>query len=243
MTSVESPTPVVEPCPLPSGARAVRAVGERYRVAARPVSTGRRTVSILQVENIEALVDRATLLRGDDPREPPYWAYLWTGAVELARWIDTEHALAGRRALDLGCGLGLVGVVAALNGAEVTFLDREAEALKFAAANAHRNDVRSVVFRQGDFTRDRIGGRFDVILGAEVLYDRDSFAPLVRFLDHHMAPGGTVLLADARRMGTAAFYADLEASGYGIDRVTVHTREEGLPLRVDLVAARHAGGA
>jgi len=52
------------------------------------------------------------------------------------------------------------------------------------------------------------------------------------------SPGGTVLLADARRMSTAAFYAVLEASGYRLDRVTVRTREEGLPLRVDLAAAR-----
>jgi predicted nicotinamide N-methyase len=227
----------------PYGAEAVRTVHERFRVEARTVRTRRRAVTILQVADLDALVDRAALLCGDDPGEPPYWAYLWTGAIELARWIDTDHSLGGSRALDLGCGLGLVGVVAALGGAAVTFLDRDADALAFAAANACRNGARSASFRQGDFTRDALCDRFDAILGAEVLYDRDTFAPLVAFLDAHLAPRGSVLLADAHRMGTAGFYAALEGAGYRLDRVTVHTREEGLPLRVDLVRAVRGAAA
>jgi predicted nicotinamide N-methyase len=222
---------------LARGAEAERAVRERYRVAVRTIATGQRSVSLLQVADLEALVDRAALLSGNDACEPPYWMYLWTGAIELARRVDAEGSLEGRHALDLGCGLGLVGVVAALAGAEVTFYDREQDALLFAAANAHCNGARAVSFQRGDFTRDSAGRRFDLILGAEVLYDRDAFAPLVAFLDAHLAPGGAVLLADAHRMDTAGFYVALGGAGYEMNRSTVRTLEEGLPLRLELVRA------
>ncbi len=156
---------------LPGGPEAVRAVCERYRVAVGTVATARRSVALLQVADLDALVDRAALLSGEHPCEPPYWTYLWTGAIELARRIDAEGMLGGRRALDLRCGLGLVGVVAALAGAEVT-------------------------------------GR------------RRRCAP-----------------RDAHRMDTAGFYVDLERAGYRMSCRTVRTREEGLPLRVDLMRA------
>jgi predicted nicotinamide N-methyase len=230
-------TPAAAAVALARGAEAERVVRERYRVAVRTIAMGQRSVSLLQVEDLEALVDRAALLSGNDTCEPPYWTYLWTGAIELARRVDADGSLGGRRALDLGCGLGLVGVVAALAGAEVTFFDREHDALLFAAANAHWNGARAVSFLRGDFTRESAGSRFDLILGAEVLYDRDAFAPLVAFLDAHLAPRGAVLLADAHRMDTAGFYAALEGAGYGVNRSTVRTLEEGLPLRVDLVRA------
>jgi predicted nicotinamide N-methyase len=230
-------TPAAAAAALGRGAEAEGAVRERYRVAVRTIATGTHSVSLLQVADLEALIDRAALLSGNDPNEPPYWTYLWAGAIELARRVDAAGNLDGRRTLDLGCGLGLVGVVAALAGAEVTFFDREHDALLFAAANAHRNGARAVSFQCGDFTRDNAGSRFDLILGAEVLYDRDAFAPLVGFLDAHLAPGGAVLLADAHRMDTAGFYAALEGAGYEVRRSTVRALEEGLPVRVDLVRA------
>lgn len=223
------------------GQRGPRCLPDRYQAGTRLVAVGRRQVQLFDVANLEALVDREAVLRCEDPVEPPYWAHLWTGAIELARHLDAHYQCEGKHVIDLGCGLGLVGIVAALNGAQVTFLDRDPDGLAFAAASAERNGCRPAALCQADFTRDSLEGRFDLILAAEVLYDAAAFVPLVRFFTLHLAYDGTVLLADAHRTDTRAFYDALAASGYRFTRRATSVREERLPLAIDIVTAQHGG--
>src|SRR5690606_5421047 len=64
----------------------------------------------------------------------PYWAELWDSALAVAQMLGQErHAigLEGKRVLDLGCGMGLTGSIAAMFGAQVTFADLETPALLF----------------------------------------------------------------------------------------------------------------
>jgi predicted nicotinamide N-methyase len=205
------------------------------RAVLTSMRVGRHRIELMGVEDLEAMVDREALLRDEDPSDPPYWAYLWTGAVELARHIDATWDCAGRSVLDLGCGLGLVGIVAACNGARVVFFDRDPDALELVAASAERNRCSSVEVRQGDFTRSRLGRTFDLIVAAEVLYERAAFGPLVEFLGAHLGSDGTLLLSDAHRIDTREFYETLRAAGYDISTRGVRAREEGFPLMVSLV--------
>jgi predicted nicotinamide N-methyase len=209
--------------------------------AIRIVPVGRHRVQLAVVDDLEAFVDREALLRAEDPDDPPYWAHLWTGAIELARYVEARRPCAGLRVLDLGCGLGLVGIVASLEGARVTFLDRDADALAFAARSAERNACRWVAFRQNDFTTDALGETFDLILGAEVLYDTATWAALSRFLAAHLGPGGVAILADAHRTQTAGFYEALATAHCSFRTERVAAREEGLPLAVDIVTVGTAG--
>jgi predicted nicotinamide N-methyase len=206
--------------------------------AIRIVPVGRHCVELAVVDDLEALVDREALLRAEDPADPPYWAHLWTGAIELARYVEARRSCVGLRVLDLGCGLGLVGIVASIEGARVTFLDRDADALAFAARSAQRNACREVAFRQCDFTTDALGETFDLILAAEVLYDVATWAALSRFLAAHLRPGGVAILADAHRTQTAGFYDALAAAQCAFRTERLAAREEGLPLAVDIVTVR-----
>src|SRR4030095_6589504 len=81
-------------------------------------------------------------LAEDAPDEDrlPFWAELWPSGTALANAVAGQ-ALAGRRVLELGCGLGLVGVAAALAGARVLSADRSREAVACAAATAARNGL------------------------------------------------------------------------------------------------------
>jgi predicted nicotinamide N-methyase len=61
-----------------------------------------------------------------------YWRRVWPAGVGLASYIVERFGTEGLRdrdVLDLGCGVGLVGIVCGRLGARVTFLDREAGAL------------------------------------------------------------------------------------------------------------------
>jgi predicted nicotinamide N-methyase len=133
----------------------------------------------------------------------PYWAVLWRSGVALARELDGE-ALEGLRVVELGCGLGVPSIAAARAGADVLATDACAEALELLERNARANGVR-VETATIDWTEaDELVGRapFDLVLAADLLYERASVAPLLSLLPL-LAP--EAWLADPGRAPAAEF--------------------------------------
>jgi predicted nicotinamide N-methyase len=210
---------------------------KKYDTEPVELTIGSRRLTLLRVKDLERWVDREALLR-DDTEEPPYWAHLWTGALTLARYIERAVECQDLQILDLGCGLGLTGIVAALKGGRVTFADKDSDALAFATVNAQINNCPLVEAKLLDFTRAVIDQRFSLILGAEILYDRPAFPMLIGFLKHHLNPGGRALLANARRTNTDDFYHQLDVAGLTWTREEVHEREDNLPLTISIVTVQ-----
>jgi predicted nicotinamide N-methyase len=206
----------------------------RFAAELTSVEIGGDAVALWRVADLERHVDREALLAGDDPPEPPYWAHLWTGAVVLAGAIPADAG----RVLEIGCGLGLPGLVAARRGARVTFVDRLIAPLAFVRASAAANGLGPVDACVADFAGGALRGPFDLLLAAEVLYDRATLGTLPETLRRCLRPGGRALLTDAHRTDTAAFYAALDASRLPWQATERAVREEGLPLRVHLVEVR-----
>jgi len=177
------------------------------------------------------------LLRGDDPPEPPYWAHLWSGARVLASAIPPRAG----RVLELGCGLGLPALVAARRGARVLATDRETAPLAFVRASARANSVRTLQPAVMDYRHPVVAGCIDLVLLAEVLYDRTAFGSLVRSLDVVLAPGGEAWIADGRRIDTTEFYGQLDAAGFRWTAADLVVVEEGGPVRIRLARVRRRG--
>jgi predicted nicotinamide N-methyase len=214
----------------------------RFTAELTDVQVGDERVALWRVADLERHVDRGALLAAEDPPEPPYWAHLWSGALVLAATVPRDAG----RVLELGCGLGLPGLVAARRGARVTFLDRVPAALAFVRASAAANGVADATLIAADATTPVLARRFDLVLAAEILYDRRAFEPLAYALARLVAPGGQALMADAGRTDTRAFYPALAAAGLAWRAREVTVREEGLPVVVRVVEIAHAlprGGA
>jgi predicted nicotinamide N-methyase len=206
--------PVTAPPGLPPGA-ASDVVEETFLLAGR-------TVRILLPRDGDAILDE--LLAEDDPDEDrlPFWSQVWPSGVALARAVAGQP-LAGRRVADLGCGLGLAGVAAALAGASVLAVDRSPEATTFAAANAARNGVR---LQTAVCAFDRpepllAGAPFDLVLAADVLYEQRNVPVLLRLLPRLVGATGEVWLADPGRSMLTSFLTDAEAAGWRREQVTV----------------------
>ncbi|MCY4388839.1 MAG: methyltransferase [Desulfurellaceae bacterium] len=212
-----------------------------YEVEPIEVVIGSRSLTLLRVKDLERLVDREALLR-DNTEEPPYWAHLWTGALTLARYLDSFIDVRDQTVLDLGCGLGLTGIVAAQKGGRVTFADKEVAAVSFARENARLNGCARYGVQQIDFTQDILETDFALILGAEILYDRPTFPALVRFLARHLSPAGRAILADAKRTNTQDFYQRLDQAGLQWTQEEVREREDHLPLPVAIVTIQRGEG-
>lgn len=201
---------------------------EAFDIAGTPIA-------LVTVRDLEQHVDREQLLH-DESTVPPYWALVWGGAKALAEHLATRVDCAGRSVLDVGCGLGLVALTAAAHGAVVTAIDRELAPIEFVQASAAINGA-SVDALVGDVVTVALGRRFDLVLAADLLYERGEFERLADALAELVAPGGTLWVADPQRVDTADFYLALDRRGLSIREVGVSDlREETSVLRVRLLA-------
>jgi predicted nicotinamide N-methyase len=205
-----------------------------FEAACVPLGADTEHLRVWTVADLERHVDRDALLRGDDPAEPPYWAMCWSGARVLAARVP---ARAGR-VVEVGCGLGIPGAVAARRGARVVFVDRVAESLAFVRATLRTNRLEAAGVLVADVLQSPWRNPFDLVLAAELLYDRQTFAAMASALAAALAPGGRILLADAHRIDTAAFYDAASAAGLVWTREDVRIAEEGFPLTVSIVEMR-----
>jgi predicted nicotinamide N-methyase len=197
-----------------------------------------RAIRMLRPRRAEALLDE--LLAEDDPDEDrlPFWAELWPSGTALAGAVAGEE-LAGRRVLELGCGLGLVSVAAAAAGASVLAVDRAPEAVAFTAANAARNGValRTLVCAFDQPEPLLAEAPWDLVLAADVLYERRNVPVLLWLLPRLVGATGEVWLADPERSMSATFLAGVDAAGWQRDRLPA----EPPPLAIHRLRPR-AGG-
>lgn len=124
--------------------------------------------------------------------DPPYWSFCWASGLALARFL-AEHPewVEGKRVLDFGAGSGVAGIAAMKAGAlEVVACDLDPVAIASCKANAELNGV--TLGYSADFFAEE--DRFDLILVADVLYDRANL-PL---LDQFLSRGKEALVADSR---------------------------------------------
>ncbi|MBA1262381.1 50S ribosomal protein L11 methyltransferase [Stutzerimonas stutzeri] len=145
------------------------------------------------------LIDPANMDRAFSPEEtrrileePPYWSFCWASGLVLARWLaERPEWVRGKRVLDFGAGSGVAAIAAAKAGAvEVVACDLDPLALQACRANAALNGV--TLGYSEDFFAE--ADRFDLIIVADVLYDRANL-PL---LDQFLSRGHEVLVADSR---------------------------------------------
>lgn len=124
--------------------------------------------------------------------EPPYWSFCWASGLAMARYLaERPQWVRGKRVLDFGAGSGIAGIAAARAGArEVVACDLDPLALDACRANAALNGV--TLNYSSDFFAE--ADRFDLILVADVLYDRANL-PL---LDEFLSRGRQALVADSR---------------------------------------------
>ena len=123
----------------------------------------------------------------------------------------------------------------------MTAIDRELAPIEFLQASAAINgaDIDALV---GDVVTAAFGGRFDLVLAADLLYERAEFDRLADALADLVAPGGTLWVADPQRVDTAGFYRALDRRGLSIREVgACDLREESSVLRVRLLALGREG--
>ena len=164
------------------------------------VEVAGRTLRLLRPPQADELIDENAF---DEDEFLPYWAEIWPSGVALAEVVD-RLALRGKRVLELGAGLGIPSLVAALGGADVLATDWAEEAVSLLRDNAERNGIALRVERvRWDEPEPLLrGAPWDVVLGADLLYEERNAEQLLELLPRL---GGDLLLADPGRPFAKSF--------------------------------------
>ena len=188
-----------------------------------------RELLIARPDDPESLIDEE---RFEEDEFLPYWAELWPSGVALARYVASLD-LTGTSVLELGCGLALPSFAAAWAGAEVLATDWAPEAVELAAQNASTNglDITTAVLAWEDGLTCECG-QFELVLAADVLYERRNARLLLAVLEAVVAPTGEGLIADPGRRHAAAFFDRARATGWSTEQIAVDLLPAGSIARI-----------
>lgn len=144
----------------------------------------------------------------------PLFGHLWPSGRLLAEIVD-DIAIAGRRILEIGCGIGLSSLVLQRRGADVVASDMHPLAGAFLAYNSALNAMDAVHYRHlsWDAPLESLG-TFDLIIAADVLYERGHASLLAGVVARHARPAAEVLITDPGRGHSATFGRLLAMQGF-----------------------------
>ena len=178
---------------------------QTYKTESSPATINGKTITILRPVSIDQFVDN-----GDIMNNFPLWSKLWESAWVLANHLSSLPVEPQKTILEIGCGLGLVGIAAAMAGHRVTMSEYNADALNFARANAAINGLPEIAIEHLDWRDPQLTGRFDTIVGSDTVYDAESIGILEALFDRYLLPGGTVILADRVRRTSVFFWERMQ---------------------------------
>lgn len=177
----------------------------------------------------------------------PIFGLLWPSGAHLAARLALRPVLSDERILEVGCGLALASLVGHRRGADVTASDRHPLAEAFLEENLRLNHLGPMKYRHGDWSavelppgRDSasahcvLRGQFDLIIGSDLLYERDADAALAGFIARHASPTGEVWIVDPDRGNRPAFNRQMADEGFLL-------REERLDSPAALGVAAYRG--
>lgn len=155
-------------------------------LSSETLAVGGVELTLLRPTSPDELIDEEAFA---DDEFLPYWAELWPASLALAEALPEVEGL---RIAELGCGLAVPSLVAAARGAEVTATDWADDAIALLRENAAANGI-ELTAAVRDW-REPWDARFDLVLAADVLYERRNVEPLVARLGE-LAPRALIGLA------------------------------------------------
>lgn len=171
---------------------------------------------------------------------------VWESGRALAT-LMVDFDVAGRRVLEVGCGIGLASLVLNHRGADITASDYHPEAGVFLADNVALNGGRPIPFVRAGWFDDAVEGLglFDLIIGSDLLYEDEHAEGLAGFIDRHAHPTAEIIIIDAGRGYTGRFSKRMVERGFAYSPTRTSTiASDGEPYRGQIMRfERGAGGS
>jgi predicted nicotinamide N-methyase len=157
----------------------------------------------------------------------PLFGLLWPSGHVLADEMMLFE-IRGKRILEIGCGLALASIVLHRRGGNITASDNHPLAAAFLAENLLLNDLPVLKYQVGNWSESNLAlGQFDLIIGSDVLYDREQPERLSQFVSQHSAADVQVLIVDPNRGNQSSFSRKMSLLGYSHSQQRVQHLPDG----------------
>jgi len=145
----------------------------------------------------------------------PLFGIVWPSGEVLAQFMF-DFQIEGKRILEVGCGIGLTSLLLNHRSADITATDYHPEVAGFLRENTLLNDGDAIPFVRvaWDDKDDGRLGKFDLIVGSDLIYEKEHINMLSDFINQHAKPDCEVILVDPGRGYHARFSKQMVNLGY-----------------------------
>lgn len=145
----------------------------------------------------------------------PIFGVVWPSGEVLAQ-LMSDFQIEGKRILEVGCGIGLTSLLLNHRSADITATDYHPEVAGFLRENTLLNDGETIPFIRvaWDDKDDGRLGKFDLIVGSDLIYEKEHIKMLSDFINQHAKPDCEVILVDPGRGYHARFSKQMVKLGY-----------------------------
>jgi predicted nicotinamide N-methyase len=173
----------------------------------------------------------------------PLFGLVWPSGLHLAAALGRRPVTASERILEVGCGLALASLVGHRRGACMTASDCHPLTRLFLDENLRLNALGPLRYRHGHWAARTqpeddggraapeeepgrlVQGRFELIIGSDVLYERDDRGLLAGFIELHGAAKGEVMIVDPQRGNRSAFHRRMAGLGYEMQQTLLSSAD------------------
>lgn len=205
-----------------------------YHVKFQTVTVGGTDYLIRSLSDLQQYSDPLgeAEFAGISPASWPLFGHLWPSARVLALAMHTID-LTGKRILEIGAGLALASLVIHRRAGDMTVSDWHPLSQAFLNENLVLNKLGPLKYHAGNWEANNPElGRFDLIIGSDVLYERQQPGQLAGFIDRHAGPSAQIIIVDPDRGNRVGFCREMAELGYGFTtRRADHVMENGDPFK------------
>lgn len=187
-----------------------------YDIETTPYRIGTNTFHIRTLRNKQQFYDPEGCAEhaGISSASWPMFGVVWPAGLALAEEMSRFN-IEGKSILEVGCGIGLPSLVLQQRGANIIASDYHPLVEEFLRHNTDRNGLAPIHFFKAPWLGPNPDlGRFDLIIGSDLLYERDHPALLADFLARHANPACHILLTDPGRTHSGRFSTNMTSQGY-----------------------------
>ncbi len=181
-------------------------------------------IKILHITNVDDLYN-LLIAKGETHEDVqderiPYWAELWPAAIGLSKYlIEFDIIKSKGEVIEIGCGLGLPGIIAGKLGAKVTLTDYLEEALIFTKQNWQLNNQAEARFETLDWRQPNPDFATDLVLASDICYEKRFFEFLPNAFRTLCKPGGSIIISDPSREIAQDFFQNITKEGFKVNKI------------------------
>jgi predicted nicotinamide N-methyase len=194
-----------------------------FDVIEKRIKISKHDLKILAVKDTNKLLEEIKVDEFNEDERLPYWAEIWPSSIALAEYLWKKDIKA-KKVLELGCGVGLVGITAALCGADVLMTDYEEDALSFAKQNIQKNfnqdkSVGNIITATLDWRAPKLIDKYDLIIGSDLLYEKRNHKPILKLINEYINDNGEAVLTDPNRSTLNSFLKSAEENKFSVQEL------------------------